>query len=313
MGRIYLNGKQFGRIFLNEIEYTDGKKPIEVVDTQVVGIHEGRVVLTDGTVTADTNYYYTDYFDCPQDGVLFDVYETNSDAGFAWYDSNGTYVNYWVANTRFRWVDMSSYYQSGYKCRFTFKKANPSFLIDYAANIIYSTFNADSLGGTSNFDPTLTYEDPLGAISSDTTYTNIEPPISYFYIEKGELKKALAFYVQGSSGYEGLSLPLANFGLRPGQNYKVSFEFDANGCSLSGSYPWGIKYSSTRVPASGSAGSSTFNLTPDVNFSTSTGKQNVEMTFTASNDNFLLVLISRIAASNNLWMYLRNFEIKEVN
>lgn len=104
-------------------------------------LNEGKVSLNDGTIATNTDYYYTDLFDCPQGSLFFDFgSQLNLNAGVVWYDSNGVYKNYFQANARYRTVDMSSYYQSGYKMRIGFPKSalSRTIVMDFNAGKTYT-------------------------------------------------------------------------------------------------------------------------------------------------------------------------------
>lgn len=139
--------------------------------------------------------------------------------------------------------------------------------------------------------PSGSHEDPLNGLSAVKYNTGMV--FSGFYIDNGTLKTELAFESRAATGYEGFQIDLSNYNLVPGTNYVIEFSlYVPNDISFNGSYPWGIKYSSTAI--TNPAGSS-FNITPDVDFLEQTGTQSVTMQFTASSNNYLLVLFSRYA------------------
>lgn len=124
----------------------------EILNIPVGGGHlklnEGRVTVSTGAIdTTQTDYYYTDYFDCPSGSVKFDLGETNSNIGLSIYNASGTFVNYWTANSRHRTVDNSSLYHEGYLARISFKKSYLQyvFLMDFAAGEIYSSLSPNTL------------------------------------------------------------------------------------------------------------------------------------------------------------------------
>ncbi len=87
-------------------------------------LNEGKITLTDGTISANSDYYYTDLFDCPQGSFFFDFgSQLGLNAGIVWYDGNGVYKNYYQANQRYRTVNMAQFYQDGYKMRVGFPKS----------------------------------------------------------------------------------------------------------------------------------------------------------------------------------------------
>lgn len=161
--------------------------------------------------------------------------------------------------------------------------------------------------------PSGDHDDPFG-VMTDYTRFNISNLYSAYYIGNGELKKEVVFQLASGSGYEGFCISLEDLNLTDGTQYTLSFVLDVpNTATFSGSYPWGIKYSSTRVPTSGSAGSNTFNITPTVNFVEQTGTQNVSITFTAGSSNYLVVLLARVAGSVTAWLKMQDINISEVN
>lgn len=160
--------------------------------------------------------------------------------------------------------------------------------------------------------PSGDFDDPLG-IQTDYSRFNIGNLYSAYYLGNNALKKEVVFQMASGSGYEGFCICLDSLNLTSGTQYELSFVLDVPaGASFSGSYPWGVKYSSTRIPSSGSANSNTFNITPDVDFAQQTGTQNVSITFTAGATNYLAVLLSRLAGSITSWFKMRDIKIEEV-
>lgn len=125
----------------------DGYNPVIVnvsggVDT--LTLNEGKITLTDGTIATNTDYYYSDEFECPQGSFFFDFGgQLNLNAGIVWYDSNGVYKNYYQANQRYRTVNMASFYQAGYKMRVGLPKTalNNTILIDYNTGKVYNAYD----------------------------------------------------------------------------------------------------------------------------------------------------------------------------
>ena len=179
------------------------------------------------------------------------------------------------------------------------------------------TYNAadDSADGYSSVTvnipsvPSGSHEDPLNGLSAVKYNTGMV--FSGFYIDNGTLKTELAFESRPATGYEGFQIDLSNYNLVPGTNYEITFSlYVPNDISFNGAYPWGIKYSSTAI--TNPAGSS-FNITPDVDFLEQTGTQSVTMQFTASSNNYLLVLFSRYANGTlGKVTILRDINISEV-
>ena len=112
-----------------------------------LGLNEGKLNVRTGAISADSDYYYSDPFPCPMTTAFFDIGESaNSiDLGFAIYDANGTYTEYFTANARYRTVNITQYVPdpTGYTCRLSFSKAHLADLLfrDIFANILYA--NAD--------------------------------------------------------------------------------------------------------------------------------------------------------------------------
>ena len=107
---------------------------VTVSGGQTLTLHEGKISMSDGSIVADSDYYYSDFFDAPNGNVLFDLGEIDNDFGLPWYHSDGTYVDHFSSSQRFRQVNMATYYQSGDKFRLTFKKAylSSALLVDFA-------------------------------------------------------------------------------------------------------------------------------------------------------------------------------------
>jgi hypothetical protein len=109
-----------------------------------ININEGRLDIRNATITQSDEYCYTDPFDFPNGTITFDVGEASGSnyAGFEIINPDGTHANYWVGNSRFRTLDLSSYYSPTKKLRMAFKKVNleKALLIDYGNGKIYSFF-----------------------------------------------------------------------------------------------------------------------------------------------------------------------------
>ncbi len=125
----------------------DGYNPV-VVNVSgggaTLGLNEGKITLTDGTIVSNPDYYYSDLFDCPQGSLFFDFGgQLNLNAGIVWYDSEGVYKNYYQANQRYRTVNMGSFYQEGYKMRIGLPKTalNNTILIDHYTGKIYNAYD----------------------------------------------------------------------------------------------------------------------------------------------------------------------------
>ena len=156
-------------------------------------------------------------------------------------------------------------------------------------------------------------EDPFDILTDYTSY-NVANLYSTYYMESGIKKIELACEIDATSGYDGFCVSMDKFNLQSGHAYTISFVLDVpSSVTFYGSYPWGIQYSSSRVPASGAAGYNTFDRTPNVSFLQQTGTQNVSMTFTASTSNYLVVMLTRIAGGVKAWIKLKNVVITEAS
>lgn len=161
-----------------------------------------------------------------------------------------------------------------------------------------------------NGSPVLGNKDDPFNIRDDYTKYNLSSIYSSYYVENDVFKKQIVCQLAAASGYEGFCISLDGLGLVDGNNYTLNFVLEVpNTVSFSGSYPWGVKYSSTRYPASGSANSNTFNTSPTVDFLQQTGEQNVSLNFTASTSNYLVVCLSRVAAGATGWIRLKDINI----
>ena len=92
------------------------------IDTLV--IHEGKLNLTTGDITEDSNYCYSDYFDAPNGNIMFDFGESSqtTSVGIEMCKANGDNYNYWSANDRYRVVNHATYYATAPKMRLAFRK-----------------------------------------------------------------------------------------------------------------------------------------------------------------------------------------------
>lgn len=128
----------------------DGYNPV-VVNVSgggaTLGLHEGKLNVRTGVISADSNYYYSDLLPCPMTTAFFDIGESasSSDLGFAIYDPNDTHTEFFAANARYRTVNITQYISdpTGYTCRLSFAKSHLTDLLfrDIFANILYA--NAD--------------------------------------------------------------------------------------------------------------------------------------------------------------------------
>lgn len=121
---------------------------VNVETVQKITVHDGKLDITTGTITADSSYCYTDLFDCPSGLVILDLGEANADVGLELvYFADNSHANAWSASTRYREIDATSYYSSTKKARLGFRKTNLAkvLLMDFGNGKIYSTLDATRL------------------------------------------------------------------------------------------------------------------------------------------------------------------------
>lgn len=107
-------------------------------------LHSGKIKNTDGSISEDSDYMYTDAFPMPNGEITFDVGTTGSFdyEGLTIYDENGDYVDYYNPTSRYRVVDLSSYYASGSRfIRLSFAVSRLQYVMchDWVNGIMYST------------------------------------------------------------------------------------------------------------------------------------------------------------------------------
>lgn len=95
--------------------------------TPTLATHSGKIYMDDGSIVADSNYIYSDFFDCPDGYAYFDVGENDSGnhyIGVEMCKEDGTHVDWWGASGRFRNVNCATYYrnQNVRKLRLSFRK-----------------------------------------------------------------------------------------------------------------------------------------------------------------------------------------------
>lgn len=123
-------------------------------------------------------------------------------------------------------------------------------------------------------------------------YYNIQDKNSYFEINNGNLYTGLEIIVLPDSGYEGISLKVPDFvELEQGVTYKIKFTLNIKYTSFRNSYALGLKHLTSQFS---SVNSSTFNITPDVDFLRQTGTQSVELQFTAGSENYFAFLFADV-------------------
>lgn len=110
-----------------------------------LNIHEGKLDITTGTITADSTYCYTDLFDCPSGNIILDCGEqtTASFVGLELVNSDNSHANYFTCATRYRAIDVTQYYLPTKKARLAFKKTNTAnvLLMDFGNEITYTTLS----------------------------------------------------------------------------------------------------------------------------------------------------------------------------
>ena len=106
-----------------------------------LSIHSGKINLETGIVEEDNNYYYTDLFDAPNGYLRFDFGESTDShyVGLEMCAADGSRVDWWSANARYRQVAHSSWYARAPKLRASFKAANlqKAFIYDETNNIMF--------------------------------------------------------------------------------------------------------------------------------------------------------------------------------
>lgn len=105
-------------------------------------LHSGKIDLNTGDIVADSDYYYSDYFDAPNGWLTFSVGETSasSDIGVEMCLADGSHLNYYSASSLLRQVDTSTYYVQGLrKLRLSFRKIHLEdvYVIDNMNKITY--------------------------------------------------------------------------------------------------------------------------------------------------------------------------------
>lgn len=110
---------------LNKIKYFSGK-----IDNQT------------GTITADSDYIYTDWIPWANGDFIFDIGFTTTTTGTAVtvYKDDKTYIDYWTPNTRFRSINGRPNYSSGGRwCRISgpLSNFNDILLINKADSVLY--------------------------------------------------------------------------------------------------------------------------------------------------------------------------------
>lgn len=125
---------------------------VNVPSIQSIAVHSGKLNIKNGTITEDADYCYTDEIECPNGRMRMDFGET-SNGDFIGMEmlNNGTHSNYWVANDRFRSINLSSYYSATKTIRLAFRKtyADMVVFIDYSNSKLYSPFTMLAMQETS--------------------------------------------------------------------------------------------------------------------------------------------------------------------
>lgn len=167
-----------------------------------------------------------------------------------------------------------------------------------------SSDNADGYSSVTVNTPSIpsgTHVDPWNIKSANQL--NIKYQNSYYDIVNGALTDVIEFYVNTTSGYEGMSILIPNkYGLESGKTYTMTFSLNVPTTTVINStvYVYGIKHSNTDVATP--VGSNTFNIQPDVDFDpTSVGTQTVSITFTASSSNYIYFMFARVKNNSEMW------------
>ena len=113
-----------------------------------LALHEGKIDSSGNFVT-DTDYYYTDEFDCPSGNFMMDFGLTGDQdyTGLRFWTSGGTFIDYWSATSRYRFISNAQYYSEGAKARLSFPKSalNAVLYLDCATNKIISNLDITGL------------------------------------------------------------------------------------------------------------------------------------------------------------------------
>ena len=115
-------------------------------------LHSGKINLSNGQISADSNYYYSDYFDAPNGNLMFDLGEENySDyVGLEMCTAGGSHYNYYSAS-RYRVVDHSSRYALAPKLRISFRAVKLNDVI--VKNLVNGTTYSVNVVELSNSAP----------------------------------------------------------------------------------------------------------------------------------------------------------------
>lgn len=137
-------------------------------------------------------------------------------------------------------------------------------------------------------------DDPMN-VANATSY-NVYDIFSDYYFENGVVKRRARLQMLPSSGWEGVCFDLSKFELENGESYTISFtlKIPSDWVWSSQNYTFGMLHSSTAIAETSQA----FNLNVAVNFTHRISEQDVSMTFTATADNYL-VLVLAIADGND--------------
>lgn len=158
--------------------------------------------------------------------------------------------------------------------------------------------------------PSGNHDDPYNAYGSPAF--GISMVYSCYFIDDGVLKPEIVMEMKSITGYEGICLNLSEFGLESGKTYTVTLTLDLPSITFSTGYPFGIKYSETRVPSSGNPSTSTYNIQPTESFAYQTGKQTISMQFEAHSTNYLLILLSCAQNNQTALLKIKDISFEEV-
>lgn len=172
-----------------------------------------------------------------------------------------------------------------------------------------SVIYLNQVGGTK-----LPYEnmrDPFNAANA-TRYNIVPFAWSGFIIKNNNLYNEIAFKMQTGPGYEGICFPLNKFNLTNGQQYRCTLTITIpEPATFIGTpdFPFGAKHSGTVIPDGNN-----FNIPETVRFDKTNSPQTKSFTFTATTNNYLVLLMSQINAgtSNDVIITVDNIIFEKI-
>lgn len=203
-----------------------------------VKLFSGKISSSDGSIVSDSDFYYTDYIDCPNGSVMFDLGRAGAldYDGIVLYQSDGTFVEFFTASQRRRVVNLSSYYSSGArKIRLSFLASNLDkvILYDYDNALTYSGSEPSWITNGAEGVQYVDISSFAYHFKRNTTTPTVTKISDYEY--------SLSFQDQNATGYE-----LCAFGVSLDKGVyiaEIKATVDKN-TGLANQYPWGI-YSAT--------------------------------------------------------------------